>query len=159
MDEVEEDSDSDDGPDDDDEHTIREGGKSSGEDNEVDFLLDDFRLCDVDNSQEPGLDEDTDSQSEDDEEHIIVTRQEDQRDPELDADFDRELAKMMADSIDSRKLERKALFDVPLPMRRGAIQRDPLMEDHAPTEPQSSANPPGMMKFSLLSKRGNRAQA
>jgi regulator of nonsense transcripts 2 len=66
---------------------------------------------------------------------------------------------MMADSIDSRKLERKALFDVPLPMRRGAVQRDPLMEDHAPTEPQTSANSPGMMKFSLLSKRGNRAQA
>ncbi|KAH0538792.1 hypothetical protein FGG08_004624 [Glutinoglossum americanum] len=56
-------------------------------------------------------------------EDIIVTRQEEERDPEADAEFDRELAKMMAESLDSRKFERKSQFDVPLPMKR-SIARD-----------------------------------
>ena len=64
---------------------------------------------------------------------------------------------MMADSIDARKLERKALFDVPLPMRR--TQHAAAGEDNAHSETQSLPNSPGMVKFSLLSKRGNRAQA
>jgi regulator of nonsense transcripts 2 len=41
MDEVEEDSESDDGPEDDDEHIVRDAGKSSGEDNEVMVFLSD----------------------------------------------------------------------------------------------------------------------
>jgi regulator of nonsense transcripts 2 len=64
---------------------------------------------------------------------------------------------MMADSIDARKLERKALFDVPLPMRR--TQHSATAEDNAQTEPPNPSSSPGMVKFSLLSKRGNRAQA
>jgi regulator of nonsense transcripts 2 len=93
---------------------------------------------------------------EDEEERIVVTRQEDERDPEADADFDRELAKLMSESLDSRKFERKAVFDVPLPMRR-AREQAPTTEDNvvdtAPPVPPSNT-----MKFSLLSKRGNRQQ-
>ncbi|KAI5358087.1 putative nonsense-mediated mRNA decay protein Nmd2/UPF2 [Septoria linicola] len=96
----------------------------------------------------------------DEEEHIVVTRPEDHRDPEADADFDRELAKLMAESVDSRKFERKTMFDVPLPMRRTV--RDVASNaadgsgDEAPAPAQ--ANGAGTMKFALLSKKGNRQQ-
>ncbi|KAF1850440.1 ARM repeat-containing protein [Cucurbitaria berberidis CBS 394.84] len=94
--------------------------------------------------------------SDDEEEQIVVTRQEDERDPEADAEFDRELAKLMSESADSRKFERKPVFDVPLPMRRAreatANPEDSVNEAPAPVMPSHT------MKFSLLSKRGNRTQ-
>ncbi|KAH7072196.1 armadillo-type protein [Paraphoma chrysanthemicola] len=94
--------------------------------------------------------------SDEEEEQIIVTRPEDERDPEADAEFDRELAKLMSESAESRKFERKPVFDVPLPMRRAR---------EAPTNAEDSGNeapvpiaPSNTVKFSLLSKRGNRTQ-
>lgn len=93
--------------------------------------------------------------SEDEEEHIIVTRPEDQRDPEADAEFDRELAKMMADSVESRKFDRKPVFDVPLPMRKTATATStPNSEPSQPIEAPSNT-----MKFALLSRKGNKPQA
>ena len=98
--------------------------------------------------------------SDGEEEHIVVTRKEDERDPEAEAEFDRELAKMMAESAESRKFERKQIFDVPLPMRRkvdaAAADEQPATPtvEEAPVAPQ----PQGTMKFSLLSKRGNKQQ-
>lgn len=97
----------------------------------------------------------------DEEEHIVVTRPEEHRDPEADAEFDRELAKLMAESVESRKFDRKPMFDVPLPMRRTVRETTPLVaaEDSGPeSRPQSPANGAGMMKFALLSKKGNRQQ-
>ena len=93
--------------------------------------------------------------SEEEEEDIIVQLRQEERDPEADAEFDRELAKMMAESLDARKFERKPVFDVPLPMRRGVLSREPTMgaesgENAAPTQA------PGTMAFSLLTKKGNR---
>ena len=88
-------------------------------------------------------------------EDIVVTRQEEERDPEAEADFDRELAKMMSESLDSRKADRKPMFDVPLPMRRA--QRDPLNAgEDSPNE--GTATPPDKMAFSLMTKKGNRQQ-
>jgi hypothetical protein len=84
-----------------------------------------------------------------------VTRPEDQRDPEADAEFDRELAKMMADSVESRKFDRKPVFDVPLPMRKTATATStPNSEPSQPFEPSSNT-----MKFALLSRKGNKPQA
>jgi regulator of nonsense transcripts 2 len=88
---------------------------------------------------------------EDDDEEF--KRQKDDRDPEVDADFDRELAKLMSDSMDSRKLERKNLFDVPLPMRR--TQREVAPFEDTTETPIAT---PSVVKFSLLTKRGNRQQ-
>jgi regulator of nonsense transcripts 2 len=90
-------------------------------------------------------------------EDIIVTRQEEERDPEADAEFDRELAKMMAESLDARKFERKSQFDVPLPMKRSVV-RDAPAEAEEDVE-QARSHPPNTMAFSLLTKRGNRQQA
>lgn len=91
------------------------------------------------------------------EETIVVTREEEEVDPEDEADFEREYAKMMAESLDSRKHERKSTFDVPLPMKRK--DRDINSSNDAWAEDSSSnAAPSGTMAFSLLTKRGNRQQ-
>jgi regulator of nonsense transcripts 2 len=94
--------------------------------------------------------------SDEEEEKIIVTRPEDERDPEADAEFDRELAKLMSESAESRKFERKPVFDVPLPMRR-AREATVNAEDSG-NEAPAPIMPSNTVKFSLLSKRGNRTQ-
>ncbi|PVH86017.1 ARM repeat-containing protein [Cadophora sp. DSE1049] len=94
------------------------------------------------------------------EESIVVTREEEEVDPEDEADFDRELAKLMAESLDSRKHERKPTFDVPLPMRRKENAPNPgIPGNESWTDDSTSGNAnAGTMAFSLLTKRGNRQQ-
>ena len=96
---------------------------------------------------------DHDPESGSEEEQIFVTRQEEERDPEAEAEFDRAFEKMVAESLDSRKFERKTMFDVPLPMRRAA--REASAVDEAASNTQA---PPNTMAFSLMTKRGNRQQ-
>ncbi|KAL2867152.1 armadillo-type protein [Aspergillus lucknowensis] len=91
--------------------------------------------------------------SESEEEQIFVTRQEEERDPEAEAEFDREFEKMMAESVESRKFERKHVFDLPLPMKRSA--REIAAENVPAPQPQSSGN---TMAFSLMTKKGNKQQ-
>lgn len=57
----------------------------------------------------------------------------------------------MAESLESRKFERKQLFDVPLPVR--SRNREPSMSTGSGETGQS-----GTMAFSLMTKRGNRQQ-
>lgn len=97
------------------------------------------------------------SSDSEEEEDIVVQLRQEERDPEADAEFDRELAKMMAESLDSRKFERKPVFDVPLPMRRSGLSREPTMGSEAADVP-SPTQAPGTMAFSLLTKKGNRQQ-
>ena len=62
---------------------------------------------------------------------------------------------MMSESLDSRKFDRKPMFDVPLPMRRA--QRDvSIAGDESPSE--GTSTPPNTMAFSLMTKKGNRQQ-
>lgn len=93
------------------------------------------------------------------EEQIVVTRREQQRDPEAEAEFDRELAKLMSDSMESRKFDRKQVFDVPLPMRRNVHNAVAATgnesEDSRPEPLPMNGN---TMKFALLSRRGNKQQ-
>ncbi|KAL9000452.1 MAG: hypothetical protein Q9169_000969 [Polycauliona sp. 2 TL-2023] len=90
-------------------------------------------------------------------EDIIVTRQIEERDPQAEADFDRELAKMMSESLDSRKFERKALFDVPLPLRRAQREVAPAGDDSGNEGPRTPPNG-HTTAFSLMTKKGNRQQ-
>ncbi|KAI1626494.1 armadillo-type protein [Exophiala viscosa] len=131
--------------------------QSSDEEGEVSepILINDSRI----NQTQAGVEEDTAEEKEDvdsdEEEQIVVLRQEEQLDPEAEADFDREFEKMMAESLNSRKFERRAQFDVPLPIRK--IQRPPIdavdEEPKPPVETQSNT-----MAFSLMTKKGNRQQ-
>lgn len=99
-----------------------------------------------------------DSDSEEEEEQIYVTRQEEERDPEAEADFDRAFEKMMAESLDSRKFERKSMFDVPLPMKRTTHNPTSSVEESAPPVEAPEPQPQNTMAFSLMTKRGNRQQ-
>jgi regulator of nonsense transcripts 2 len=105
--------------------------------------------------QQPSL---GDSESED--EAIIVTRQEEDIDPEAEAEFEREYAKMMSESLESRKFERKPLFDVPLPVRPRTREATTSTsgETSAETGDYGADASPPTMAFSLLTKRGNRQQ-
>jgi hypothetical protein len=63
---------------------------------------------------------------------------------------------MMAESMDSRRFERKGVFDIPLPMKR-------VPRENPPTESSTeSATPEPMptktMAFSLMTKKGNKQQ-
>ena len=65
----------------------------------------------------------------------------------------------MSESMESRKFDRKQVFDVPLPMRRNVQggQAAPNSEG----EDQKYVPPPvdpNTMKFALLSRRGNKQQ-
>lgn len=94
------------------------------------------------------------STEESDDEAIIVTRQEEEFDPEWDADFEREYAKMMSESLESRKLERRTVFDVALPVR--SRPREPVASgDQADG---STESPAPKMAFSVLTKKGNKQQ-
>ncbi|KAK0735877.1 armadillo-type protein [Apiosordaria backusii] len=92
--------------------------------------------------------------SESEEEEIVVTREEEEIDPEYEEEFEREYAKMMAESFgDTRKFERKPQFDIPLPVRPKA--REATGGEAAEAATTNSGN---TMAFSLLTKKGNRQQ-
>ena len=91
----------------------------------------------------------------DEDEQIIVTREEGHVDPEAEAEFEQAFERMMAESLDSRKFERKSQFDVPLPIRK--VQRNAMEPVEDESEPSIVAAP-NTMAFSLMTKRGNRPQ-
>ena len=65
---------------------------------------------------------------------------------------------MMSESLDSRKFDRKPLFDVPLPMRKAQREAHVTVGDDSGNE--GTATPPNTntMAFSLMIKKGNRQQ-
>ena len=65
---------------------------------------------------------------------------------------------MMAESLDSRKFERKQVFDVPLPIRRGQ-RPNTAGSDGSEPERVASPPPPNTMAFSLMTKKGSKQQA
>ena len=128
-----------------------------------DALADDDGVAEVDErssdeAEAPIDDQETNEESsdyEEEEQRIYVTKHEEQVDPEAEAEFDKEFEKMMAESLDSRKFERKALFDVPVPVRRPR----PVSQDIREDDPVTTAEPiASTMAFSLMTKRGNRPQ-
>lgn len=128
-------------------------GASSDDDND-DGEDDDDSASDEEEADD--VDDDSDRESSFDEEAIVVTRQEEEVDPEDEADFEREYAKMMTESLESRKFERKQLFDVPLPVRPKNREASTVSELSTAQEEQPA--PGHTMAFSLLTKRGNRQQ-
>ncbi|EXJ77098.1 hypothetical protein A1O3_10256 [Capronia epimyces CBS 606.96] len=134
--------------------------ESGSEDGEVDAELEAEMAQSSDEEGEAGAAEDSGEEKEDvdseEEEQIVVLRQEEQIDPEAEAEFDRAFEKMMAESLDSRKFERKAQFDVPLPIRKLQRVAVETNDEEAPAEVRPE---PNTMAFSLMTKKGNRQQA
>ncbi|KAK6346650.1 hypothetical protein TWF696_006770 [Orbilia brochopaga] len=119
--------------------------------------------------EESGSEDDSSESGDPDDDGVVYSRPQEQRDPEAEADFDREFAKIMAESLESRKFERKTVFDVPLPIKKTiTAQTAPppptgftgitmsMLEDDEEEAPP--APKPGIMTFSLLTKRGNKQQ-
>jgi regulator of nonsense transcripts 2 len=104
----------------------------------------------------PNHEANDESESESEDEQIIVTRQEEERDPATEAEFDREFEKMMAESMDSRRFERKTVFDIPLPMKRPP--RENMPSDSSPEPVPAVPVAPKTMAFSLMTKKGNKQQ-
>ena len=77
---------------------------------------------------------------------------------EEEADFAKELAKMVTDSsAESRKVDKKtalALWDTAV-LPPGARKKH---VDESEEHDASAANGPGMMNFTVMTKRGNRQQ-
>jgi regulator of nonsense transcripts 2 len=135
---------------------LSDDGQGDGED--VAAVDGDAANAKTDSDDAAQGDDDMQADDSDEEEHIVVTRPEDQRDPEADAEFDRELAKLMAESVESRKFDRKTMFDVPLPMRRTAREAPAAAVEQSNEAAPASQDGAGTMKFALLSKKGNRQQ-
>ncbi|KAI9031872.1 armadillo-type protein [Phycomyces nitens] len=88
-----------------------------------------------------------------DEDVVVLKHKEEPISTEDDDEFEREFSKMMSESIESRKFEKKSvILDVPIPMNlRGAQDRR--------TAAQSRVNEDDShMSFTLLTKKGNRQQ-
>lgn len=90
------------------------------------------------------------------EEQIFVTRKEEEVDPEEAADFDRAFQSMMTESLDSRKNDRRTMFDIPLPMR--PVQQHPTAQDSDEEEKPKIEPPQHTMAFAVMTKKGNRQQ-
>ncbi|CAK39364.1 uncharacterized protein An07g02760 [Aspergillus niger] len=126
---------------------------SSDEGLEEDAMLEEEDQESSDEAEASGPNPEQNGDSESEDEEIFVTRQEEERDPEAEAEFDREFEKMMAESMESRKFERKGVFDIPLPMKRSG--REAALETPPPEAPKPTNN---TMAFSLMTKKGNKQQ-
>ncbi|KAK9243823.1 armadillo-type protein [Lipomyces tetrasporus] len=116
-----------------------------------------------DSSGESSNDDD-DEEEEDDEDEEEEDRGRGRSHPVEDEEFDREFSKMLAESLESRKSERRSAFDVPLPVMRSAQQQQQYsvvdMTGKNSEEPENRREPnlTKNVQFRLLTKRGNRQQ-
>lgn len=94
------------------ESELSDSSMSGGEDDEDDLLPEDRQQEDED------IDiNNINNQDEDDQDVVVLKNKKEQLSREEEEEFEREFTKMMSDSIDSRKFEKKAaMLDVPIPM-------------------------------------------
>ncbi|KAL7308473.1 mRNA decay protein [Mucor circinelloides] len=120
---------------------------SGGEEDEDDVLPQDRQQQDQD------TDVAMSNQDEEDQDVVVLKNKKEQLSREEEEEFEREFSKMMSDSIDSRKFEKKAaMLDVPIPMNlRGSQDRRTIAQ--GTNKPET-----GKMAFTLLTKKGNRQQ-
>lgn len=128
------------------------------EDDAAELDVNDSSADEVDENGEDASDDEDRAQESSDEEHIVILGEKKQIDPEAEAEFDREFAAMMTESLDARKNERSNRFDVPLPVRRAqrgipeAYEEPDTPKEVQPNKTQTT------MPFQLMTKKGNRQQ-
>ncbi|GAN06684.1 nonsense-mediated mRNA decay factor protein [Mucor ambiguus] len=129
------------------ESELSDSSMSAGEEDEDDLLPEDRPQDDED------LDITINNQDEEDQDVVVLKNKKEQLSREEEEEFEREFSKMMSDSIDSRKFEKKAaMLDVPIPMNlRGSQDRRTIAQ--GTNKPET-----GKMAFTLLTKKGNRQQ-
>lgn len=95
---------------------------SGGEEDEDDVLPQDRQQQDQD------TDVTMSNQDEEDQDVVVLKNKKEQLSREEEEEFEREFSKMMSDSIDSRKFEKKAaMLDVPIPMNLRGSQGEFIM--------------------------------
>ncbi|KAI8096391.1 armadillo-type protein [Halteromyces radiatus] len=126
-----------------------EGSDSSSDEDNDDELVD---VLDKEDEDNESVDEEIEVNRDDEEDEVVVLKRQEQQQKEEDDEFEKEFSKMVSDSIESRKFEKKAtMLDVPIPMNlRGTQDRRSLAEKRE--------QPNGSMAFTLLTKKGNRQQ-
>ncbi|KAI8916749.1 armadillo-type protein [Powellomyces hirtus] len=129
---------SDDEDDDEDEGGADRRGQSADDDEEDDN----------DSKNQPQADEEDGGI--DDDEAVIVHMQHDV-DEEADEDFEREFSRMMQESVEGRRTDRKSVFDAPVPTR--------LKTATAPLIDKPDSEEGDQVAFTLLTKKGNKQQA
>lgn len=147
------------------ESELSDSSMSGGEDDEDDLLPQDRQQEDDD------LDATISNQDEEDQDVVVLKNKKEQLSREEEEEFEREFSKMMSDSIDSRKFEKKAaMLDVPIPMNLRGSQGESNCTRVSPatnytyfqdrrTIAQGTNKPEtGKMAFTLLTKKGNRQQ-
>ncbi|KAF9114715.1 hypothetical protein BGX27_010025 [Mortierella sp. AM989] len=130
-------------------HDDSDSSESEGDDDGDDDNQDDDD--DETDDEDDALDDDEEihamRQTDDEEQAVVLTNQHKPVEA-VDEDFEREYLKMMTESLEARKFERKHLtLDVAIPILRSADRRE---------EPQSSN--PDHVTFTLLTKKGNKQQ-
>ncbi|KAG0055167.1 hypothetical protein BGZ83_009469 [Gryganskiella cystojenkinii] len=127
---------------------------SSSSESEGDEDGDDDQQDEEDDSsdeEDDGLDDDEDMHAMremDDEEQAVVLTNQTRPVESIDEDFEREYLKMMTESLEARKFERKHLtLDVAIPVLRSADRRE-----------ESTLSNPDHVAFTLLTKKGNKQQ-
>ncbi|EIE89727.1 hypothetical protein RO3G_14438 [Rhizopus delemar RA 99-880] len=107
----------------------------------------------LDDDEEDSQDESENAVEGDEEDVVVLKKKQEEISREDEEDFEREFNKMMTDSIESRKFEKKAaMLDVPIPMNlRGSQDRRTIAREN--NKPET-----GKMAFTLLTKKGNRQQ-
>ncbi|KAG0369693.1 hypothetical protein BGZ54_009183 [Gamsiella multidivaricata] len=127
-----------------------ESEESEGDDDGDDDNQDEDEDEDSD-EEDDGLDDEEETHAmrqPDDEEQAVVLTNQHKPVEAVDEDFEREYLKMMTESLESRKFERKHLaLDVAIPVLRSADRRE---------EPTFSN--PDHVAFTLLTKKGNKQQ-
>jgi regulator of nonsense transcripts 2 len=129
----------------------------------------------VDNSDEEFL---NGAAVDEDEDVVMLKKREEQ--VEEDEEFEKEFSRMMSESVESRKFEKKsAMLDVPIPMHlrggQGNTREDCCgivfasqrylfsilysLTDRRTTAAATNDQTSGKMSFTLLTKKGNRQQA
>ena len=105
--------------------------------------------------------EDDPTLEEEQEDEVVLIREQrvkDEMDQEAEGDFDREFARMLTDTTDVRRAERKAapIFDTAVPLIKKRQGQSTAHETSNAPSPQDNAT--GGMHFTLLSKKGNKQQ-
>ncbi|TPX58145.1 hypothetical protein SpCBS45565_g08073 [Spizellomyces sp. 'palustris'] len=129
-----EDSEEDDDEDEDDDYEAVRRNNATGEDD--------------DDHVEDKEDEDDDEEEGEMYEDTVVVHVQHELDEEADDDFEQQFSRMMQESMDTRRNDRKSTFDAPVPVR---------MKPSNATESQEEAGN-GQVAFTLLTKKGNKQQ-
>ncbi|KTW27816.1 uncharacterized protein T551_02783 [Pneumocystis jirovecii RU7] len=116
--------------------------------NDDDVLIIDEHETEIQEKDDMGDNVKNDSIHINEDDEIIVFRRE-QRNKKEEEEFDHEFSKIIAESLETRKFDRKGIFDPPLPIKRQSIQLNC-------NKIESSDVLNNNISFTLLVKRGNR---